>query len=120
MPLNIAFPLHFDSRGQTAAIDDPTHINQMIQQLIFTIAGERVNRPDFGTGLQQLVYAPNSVELAATVQFTMQAAIQRWLGDLISIQNIDVTAVDSTLNVQLSYVIKQTDQPVTASFTGTY
>src|SRR6185437_14595890 len=112
MSINIAFPLQFDSRGQTATVDNAEHINQMIEQLIFTVAGERVNRPDFGTGLQQLVFAPNSQELAATVQFTMQAAIQRWLGDLITIQSLDVTSVDSTLTVTFSYVIKQTDLPV--------
>jgi phage baseplate assembly protein W len=120
MSFNIAFPFQFDSRGQTATVDDPTHIEQMIEQLLFTIAGERVNQPSFGTGLQQLVFSPNTIEVAATVQFTMQAALQRWLGDLITIQNLDVTAVDSTLTVQLSYVVKQTDLPATASFTGTY
>jgi phage baseplate assembly protein W len=56
--MNIDFPLHFDSRGHTAKADDDNHIRDMIEQLIFTNPGERVNRPDFGSGLLQLIFAP--------------------------------------------------------------
>ena len=81
--MNIDFSYHYDGRGRTAATDDNDHIRDMIEQLLFTNPGERVNRPDFGSGLLQMVFAPNSPELAAALQFTMQAAIQRYLGDLI-------------------------------------
>src|SRR5467141_1248069 len=101
--MNIDFPLHFDSRGQTALVDDPAHIREMIEQLIFTNPGERVNRPDFGSGLLQLVFAANSPELATTVQFSLQAALQQWLGDVIVVRSLDVSAVDSTLTVDLTY-----------------
>jgi phage baseplate assembly protein W len=115
--MNIAFPFQLDSRGRTAQASDPDHILQMIEQLLFTDAGERVNRPDFGSGLRQLVFAPNSQQLAATVQFTMQAALQRWLGDVIDVQELDVTSDDSTLRVNLAYVIKLTGQSQTAMLT---
>src|SRR6266436_950052 len=97
--MNIDFPYHFDARGRTAATGDNDHIRDMIEQLLFTNPGERVNRPDFGSGLLQLVFAPNSPELAATLQFTMQAALQRYLGDLIDLQSLEVSAQDSTLSV---------------------
>ena len=71
--MNIDFPFHFDGRGRTAATDDDDHIRDMIEQLLFTNPGERVNRPDFGSGLLQLIFAPNSPELAAALQFTLQA-----------------------------------------------
>src|SRR5467141_1107681 len=108
--MNIDFPLHFDSRGQTALVDDPAHIREMIEQLIFTNPGERVNRPDFGSGLLQLVFAPNSPELAAALQVTIQAGLQRWLGDLIDVQKLEVTSEDSTLNVLVQYVVRRTNQ----------
>jgi len=114
--MNIAFPFQIDSRGKTAVANDNDHIRQMIEQLIFTNTGERVNRPDFGSGLLQLVFAPNSNELAATVQFTLQASIQRWLGDVIEIRALDVQANDSTLSVDLTYAIRLTGQEQTASF----
>jgi phage baseplate assembly protein W len=115
--MNINFPFRFDSRGQTATVDYNDHIRQMLEQLIFTNPGERVNRPDFGSGLLQLVFAPNSPELAATVQFTLQAAVQRWLGDVIDLQDLQVQALDSTLTVNLKYLVRQTNQQQTATLT---
>lgn len=115
--MEIDFPFHFDSRGRTAATNEADHIRDMIEQLIFTNPGERVNRPDFGSGLLQLVFAPNSPELAATVQFTVQAALQRWLGDVIELREIEARAVDSSLTLDLRYAIRRTNEEQTATFT---
>lgn len=104
--MNIDFPFHFDARGRTAATGDADHVRDMIEQLLFTSAGERVNRPDFGSGLQQLVFAPNSPELASALQFAMQAALQRWLGDVIDVGSLEVTSADATLTVDLSYTLR--------------
>ena len=115
--MNIDFPFHFDSRGRTAGTDDDDHIRDMIEQLLLTSPGERVNRPDFGSGLLQLVFAPNSPQLAAALQFTVQAALQRWLGDLIEVRALEVTSQDSTLSVDLRYLVRRTSQEQTARFT---
>lgn len=115
--MNIDFPLHFDGRGRTALTSDSEHIRDMIEQLLFTSPAERVNRPDFGSGLLQLIFAPNSPELAATVQFTMQAALQTWLGDVIEVRDLTVTAVDSTLSIDLKYTIRRTSEEQQATFT---
>ncbi len=117
--MNIDFPFRFDKRGRTAAASDEQHLNGMIEQLLFTNPGERVNRPDFGSGVMQLVFAPNSVELAAALQFTMQAALQRWLGDLIQVQTLEVTSQDATLSIDIQYSIRQTNQSVAVQFTQT-
>jgi phage baseplate assembly protein W len=115
--MNIDFPFHFDSRGRSADTDDDDHIRDMIEQLLLTSPGERVNRPDFGSGVLQLVFAPNSPELAGALQFTMQAALQQWLGDLIEVRALDVTSQDSTLSVDLKYVVRRTNQEQVARFT---
>jgi phage baseplate assembly protein W len=117
--MNIDYPFHFDGRGRTAATTDDDHIRDMLEQLIFTSPGERVNRPDFGSGIMQLIFAPNSPELAATLQFTLQAAIQRWLGDVLELQALEVTSVDSMLTINVQYVVRRTNQPQSASFTRT-
>ena len=114
--MNIDFPLRSDQRGRTAATDGDDHIRDMIEQLLFTNPGERVNRPDFGTGLLQMVFAPNSPELASALQYTVQAALQRYLGDLIDLQNLQVSAQDSTLSVVVQYVVRRTQQGSTATF----
>jgi phage baseplate assembly protein W len=115
--MNIGFPFRFDSRGRTAADSDDDHIIGMIRQLLFTRPGERVNRPDFGSGLMQLVFAPNSPELAATVQFSLQAALQRYLGDLIEVRTLQVSCDDATLSVSLAYTVRQTGTPVSVDLT---
>ena len=104
------FPFHIDHRGRTAATDNPGHIRDMIEQLLLTEPGERVNRPDFGGGLRQLVFAPNSPELAATLSYTLRAALQLWLGDLVEIADLEVAADDSRLSVALDYVIRETGE----------
>src|SRR5947207_14842226 len=104
--VQIDFPFHFDGRGQTASTTEADHVRDLIEQLIFTTPGERVNRPEFGTGILQLIFAPNSPELAATVQFSLQAAVQRWLGDVIELRSLDVQADDSTLTIEMRYAIR--------------
>ena len=114
--MNIDFPFHFDARGRTAATDDNDHIRDMVEELLLTNPGERVNRPDFGSGLMQMVFAPNSPELAAALQLTMQGAVQRYLGDLIDLESLTVTALDSTLQVVVSYVVRRTQESRTETF----
>lgn len=114
--MNIDFPFKFNTLGRTAATTDNDHIRDMIEQLLFTNPGERVNRLEFGSGLMQLVYAPNSSELAATLQFTMQAALQTWLGDVIDVQDLDVTSEDAQLRVTVSYRIRRTGEDLIEQF----
>jgi phage baseplate assembly protein W len=114
--MNIAFPFQIDGRGRTAATDDLTHIHDMIEQLLFTNPGERVNRPDFGSGLLQTVFQPNSTALAAALQFTLQGALQQALGDLIQLEEVQVDTSDSTLTVTVQYLVRGQQQNQTAQF----
>ena len=108
--MNISYPFQIDSRGRTAEAGDEKHVRDMIEQILFTNQGERVNRPDFGCGLMQLVFAPNSPELAATTQFLIQGSLQRWLGHLIQVQNVETRSVDSTLHISVQYMILRNQQ----------
>jgi phage baseplate assembly protein W len=114
--MNIDFPFHFDALGRSAGTDDADHVRDMIEQLLFTRQGERVNRPDFGSGLLQALFEPNSPELAKGLEFTTRAAVQRWLGDLIEVRALDFTADDSTLQMRLVYLIRRTGELRTETF----
>lgn len=114
--INVDFPLHFDSFGRTATTGHDDHIRDMIEQFLFTNHGERVNRPDFGSGLLQLIFAPNSAELAATLQFTIQAGLQRWLGDVLEVQALEVVSEDSSLRVFIQYLVRSTGEIRTDEF----
>lgn len=116
MPIYIDFPYHFDRHGRTATAVYDDHVREMIEQLLFTSPGERVNRPDFGSGLLQMVFAPNSPEVAAALQFALQAALQRYLGDVITVSTLEVSSEDSTLTVELSYVVLATGDARSATY----
>ena len=114
--MQIDYPFHIDSRGRTATAEADGHIRDLIEQVLFTSPGERTNRPTFGCGLNQLVFAPNSDELAAATQFLVQGALQQWLGDLIQVETVQVTSQDSTLEVTVQYVQRRDQSRQTAQF----
>ena len=108
--MHIDFPIHVDSRRRTAGTTEADYVRDLIEQVIFTRPGERVNRPGFGSGLQQLVFAPNSPELAAAVQFLVQGALQQYLADVIDVERVQVDAVDATLQVEIVYALRRTGE----------
>jgi hypothetical protein len=103
--MDIDFPLQIDGRGRTSISGDH-HLRDLIEQLLFTSPGERVNRPTLGSGLLQMVFAPSSDELAAATQFLVQATLQQWLGDVIQTEAVRVEIEDSSLRVTVQYVIR--------------
>ena len=115
--MNINYPFHFNSKGRTEITEYADHIRDMVEQLLFTTPGERVNRPDFGSGLLQMVFEPNSPEVAATLQFLVQSNLQQYLGELIQLQAVNVESEDSTLTVTVRYLIRRTEEQRTEQFT---
>ena len=114
--MHIDFPFHFDGRGKTAETSPEDYIRDLIEQVLFTVPGERVNQPEFGSGLLQLVFAPNSSELATATQALVQSALQRWLGDLIAIEGVEVESREETIRVTVKYVIRRTGTSQVAQF----
>ena len=113
---NLAFPFAFDTTGRTAQTGAAAHVRDMIELILFTAPGERVNRPTFGSGTAQLVFAPNSDVLAAAQQQAIQAGLQQWLPDLIRVQAVTVEAQDATLTVTVVYTLVATLQQQTQTF----
>lgn len=112
------FPYRFGSAGVTEVADYDEHIRDLIYQLLFTSPGERVNRPDFGSGLMQMVHAPNSDVLVGTAQMLIHGALHQYLGERIEVQDVDVDNEDSTLAISVTYLVKQTQQLETSVFRG--
>jgi phage baseplate assembly protein W len=110
------FPYQVDALRKTAITDHPGHVRDMIEQILFTNPGERVNRPDFGSGLMQVVFAPNSDELAATTNMLVQTELQRRLGDLIELGRLEVVNEDTKLTVNIQYRLLGTDERRTDTF----
>lgn len=115
--MQLDYPFHFDGRGRTAETNGDDHIRDLIEQVLFTSPGERVNRPTFGSGVMQLVFAPNSDALATATQRLVQGALQQWLGDLIQVQAVEVQNEDAILRITVQYVVRRTQQSQVAQFT---
>ena len=114
--MQIAFPLGSDHRGRTGEVDQDRHIRDLIEQLLFTMPGERVNRPTFGCGLNRLVFEPLASELAMTAQFMAQAALAQGMADLIEVQDVQAEQDDAVLRVTVSYRVRRTQEARTEVF----
>ena len=102
--MHIGLPLRLDSRGRVAVVGDEEYLRGLIESVLFTRPGERVNRPDFGSGVDRLVFAPGGDELAHTTQALVHGALQQWLGDVLRVEQVTVEAVDALLSVTVVYL----------------
>jgi phage baseplate assembly protein W len=109
---DIRFPYGFDGRGRTATAPYLRHVLDMLEQLLLTHPGERVNRPDFGGGLAHQVFEPNAPERAVALELALSAAVDTWLGDIVDLRRLTVEARDSQLRVELDYVVRATGEVV--------
>ncbi len=112
----VEFPFRVGWDGRAARATHEDHVRHLVEQVLFTAPGERVNRPSLGSGLHQLVFSPNSALLAETTRVTAEAALQQWLGHLIEVTALQVTAEDNVLRIDISYLLRRTRERTTAHF----
>jgi phage baseplate assembly protein W len=114
----LAHPFH-PELGRSAMASAERHVRDMLELVLFTAPNERLQRPDFGCGLNQLVFLGNSPELALTVEMTVRAAVQRWLGDVLTVEKLQVEAEDATLTIDLEYRLRANGETGTAKLSRT-
>jgi len=108
-----AFPFRIDqASAQGAQSPYAQHVDEMIRQILLTTPGERADLPEFGCGLRQLLFAPNSDALQTTTQLMVQRSLTEWLGGQISVQQVTVAPGPggdySQILVQVSYLLIET------------
>jgi phage baseplate assembly protein W len=109
--LKYAYGVNGNGVPNTTTADD--HLRDLILQVLFTNPGERVNLPEFGVGVERLVFEPSSDAQRASTQFLISTNLQRWLGDRIDIQQVTVTSVpgeQETVAIDITYTKKSTDE----------
>lgn len=112
------YPYSIDGRGRTAVTAEDDHIRDMIEQVLFTNPGERVNRPDFGCGLKRLLFMPSSQPLAAATQMLVKSALQKWLENEIQVEQVEIDSQNEVLNVKVVYINRTDGQRRVDLFTG--
>jgi uncharacterized protein len=121
---DILYPFAIDAAsGQAAQTDYASHVDQMIRQVLLTDPGERVCLPTFGAGLRRLLFAPMNSSLGASTKLIVTQALNQWLGDQITVQNVTVATStsttggqpvpgpplpDSAISIQITYVLIET------------
>jgi phage baseplate assembly protein W len=113
----LAFPFAIDARGRSAVADLDRHLRDLIKLVLFTIPGERVNRPEFGCGIGQLVFAPNSETLAATTEQLVHGALIRWLDPVMVVRAVQVSADGATLTIAVTYSSRVSGEQLQDNFT---
>lgn len=114
--VEVGFPFRLDSYGRIFDPDYDQHVEQMIELVLFTAPGERVNRPDFGCGLLQLIFGPDTEAVAAATSYLVQGALQKWLGDVITVRGVEIKPKDTTLSVKISYLLLRDQELRVATF----
>lgn len=114
--MEVGFPFAIDGRGHPADPDDDEHVRQLIEQLLFTSPGQRVNRHDFGAGLLELLFASQSDELLAATELAVQGSLERWLGELIDVEEVGVDHREEGLRVAVRYRVRRDQRRRTAVF----
>jgi phage baseplate assembly protein W len=99
----VTFPLQLAPTGTTATVPYLVELEQLIEQLLFTDPGERLNRPTLGAGVTAFVFGAMSEELVSAAEFLVQSNLQQWLGSVIKVQAVSVTAVESSLEIFVTY-----------------
>jgi phage baseplate assembly protein W len=116
MDRSMTFPFQASDRGVAATSTRAEVIRQQLEQLLLTIPGERVNRPDFGCGIQRLVFSGASAETAAGAEYVIATSIRRHLRDLVRLDTVRVTVEATTLIVDILYTVLDTGEELAASF----
>lgn len=117
MPGGLPFPFRIGPGGRSVPVSLAEHVEDMVELLLLTGRGERINRPDFGGVLMELVFEPTSPDLAAMHQAVIRGELMRWLGDVITIERIEVTEKDAAIRITLAYTINRQQRLVTQSLT---
>ena len=108
-PRYLDYPYGVSGTSTPRTTPADNHLRDLIFQVLFTNPGERVNLPEFGVGLQRLIFAPNNDTLRSSVQFLVSANLQRWLGERIDVEQVNVSSepgFESQVTVEIIYVVK--------------
>lgn len=112
------FPLQVGPHGHTLQTDATHYAEQLIEQLLFTNPGERLNQPQLGCGLIEMLFDAGTEELRAATQFQILASLQQWLSAVVKVVAVAVNATGSRFDVTVTYRLPDSTQLQTVRFQG--
>ncbi len=107
-----------DGSGRTAVTRDRNRrVRNLLEAVLLTAPGERVNRPEFGAGLLDLLFDANSEALETASEFLIRSSITRHLSDVLAIDALAVERDEGELRITLTYTVIGDDEQQTETFT---
>ena len=109
---HLSFPFRIGDDGRPdTPVDLPDHIRGEVIQLLLTNPGERLFQPRFGGGLKRLVFEANDDVTAALARARLTKALSFWLGERLEVRQLETSADETTLSVDLVYQIRGGTEP---------
>ncbi len=117
-PPYLQFPLRVDSAGPRLA-NRSRHVRDQIEQVLFTMPGERVFRPEFGAGVRALVFEPNAEALWQVTKKRLLASLAEALRGEVDPKTleVEVTGEEATLQIVIRYTLATIGHREQQSFT---
>ena len=105
------FPPRLDARGRIELAHQEQDVEEAVRIILLTNKGERPMRPEFGSELSRLQFAPNDGATAGLARRYVQEALARWE------PRIEVTEVTAgpdradpaRLNIDIRYLLRATN-----------
>jgi phage baseplate assembly protein W len=104
----LGFPLHLSPARGLDVVPLEESVRAMLEQILFTAPGERVNRPTFGVGVQNYVFEPTSAMLANQIRIALDENVYEFLGKNVRILNVSVDWDEAGLHVHIAFEITGT------------
>lgn len=117
MSRSLSFGFHVDDHRDAATSSDDLLVREQLEQLLLTIPGERVDRPDFGCGIQLLVFEAATAETAAATEYVVRASLAKFMADVVDVEGVRVRTGDAELIVEILYTVLATGRPSAATIT---
>ena len=108
---HLSFPFRVTSGGRAAAAStiEQQALEELVQ-LVLTNQGERLFLPDFGGGARRLLFEGINEATAALSRTMITNAVQEWLTGRVTLNQLNVTINDTTIEIDVTYQVAGSDQ----------
>ena len=119
--IGITLPIQITNTAFAQSFTTREQVSSNIKNLLLTKRGERILQPEFGSGLQELLFDFNNDELPTKIEDTITEALEQWL-PYVTIDSIDVEQTDylkdrNRANVSIKFKIGDDVQLNEVTFT---
>jgi phage baseplate assembly protein W len=118
--LGITLPIQIGNTAFNQSFTTYEQAKSNIKNLLLTKKGERVMQPNFGSGLQELLFDFNDDLLSVKIEETITTALENWLPYIV-VQQINVNQSNdnkdrNTVGITISFNVRNSPELNTVSF----